>query len=80
MGRERRRIRGWRLVDEHRIGTGTGAGTETRAVAEMATGTGTRAGSRRVEQRRISAKKRTKVVDAIRHFHSAHVIISAARR
>ena len=28
-GRERERGRGWRPVDEHRMGTGTGAGTET---------------------------------------------------
>ena len=37
-GRERERERGWRLVDEHRMGTGTGAYTETRAVAEMGGG------------------------------------------
>ena len=29
---ERERGRRWRPVDEHRMGTGTGAGTETRAV------------------------------------------------
>ena len=28
-GRERERGWGWRPVDEHRIGKGTGAGTET---------------------------------------------------
>ena len=33
------RGRGWRLVDEHRMGTGTGAGMETRVVVEMGTGT-----------------------------------------
>ena len=34
-GREREgeRERGWRTVDEHRMGTWTGARTETRAVA-----------------------------------------------
>ena len=37
-------------MDEHRMETGTGAGTETRAVAEM--GTGTRIGSGRAEERR----------------------------
>ena len=54
-------------MDEHRVGTGTGAGTETRAVAEMGTGigTGTRMGSRRAEERRRSARNRTRVVDAI---------------
>ena len=56
-------------MDKHRMGTGTGAGTETRAVAEMGTGTrigaGTRTGSGRVEERRRSAKKRTRGVDAM---------------
>ena len=56
-------------MDEHRIETGTGAGTETRAVAEMGTrmetGTGTRIGSGRAEERRRSAKDRTRVVDAL---------------
>ena len=52
------------------MGTGTGAGTETRAVAEMGTGTritgtGTRTGSGRAEERRRSARNRTRVVDAI---------------
>ena len=62
------------------MGTGMGAGAETRAVAEMGTGTRveikteTRTGSGRVEERRTSAKKRTIIVDAIRHFNSARVI------
>ena len=47
----------WKPVDEHRMGTGTGAGTETRAIAEMGTGTrmetgmGTRTGSGKAEER-----------------------------
>ena len=51
------------------MGTGTGAGKETRAVAERGTGTrmgtGTRIGSGRAEERRRSARYRTKVVDAV---------------
>ena len=39
----RERGRGWRPVDEHRMGTGTGTGTKTRTVEEM--GTGTRIGT-----------------------------------
>ena len=35
-GREREQGRRWRPVDEHRVGTGTGAGTETREVADIA--------------------------------------------
>ena len=49
--------------------TETGAGTETRALAEMGTrmgtGTGTRTGSGRVEERRKGARKRSRVVDAM---------------
>ena len=66
-GRERRQ--GWRPVEEHRMGTGTGAGTETRAVEEMGTrtrmgtGTKTRIGSGRAEERRRSARNRKIVVD-----------------
>ena len=36
-------------------------------------------GSGRVKERRRSVRNRTRVEDAIRHFHSAHVIISADR-
>ena len=67
------------------MGTGTGVGMETRAVAEMGTGTrmgsgtGTRTGSERAEERRRSARNRTIIVDAIRHFYSARVITSADR-
>ena len=66
-GRGRERERGWRPVDEHRMGTGTGAGTETRAVAEvgMWTRVGTRTGSGRAEERRRSARSRSRGVDAI---------------
>ena len=64
------RERGWRPVDEHRMGTGTGKGTEARTVAEMGTGTritgtGTRIGSGRAEGRRSSARNRKIVVDAV---------------
>ena len=58
-------------MDEQRMGTGTGVGTETRAVAEMrrgtrmGMGTETRTGSGRAEGRRRSARNRTKVVDAM---------------
>ena len=49
-GREREQGRRWRPVDERRMGTGTGAGMETRAVADVGTGTrmgmGTGAGTR----------------------------------
>ena len=62
-GAETGRGRGWRPVDEHRMGTGTGAGTETRALAEM--GTRTRIGSVSAEERRRSASNRTRVVDAM---------------
>ena len=69
-GRERGRGRGCRLVDEHRMGTETGTGTEARTVAEMGTGTritgtGTRVGSGRAEERRGSARNRTRLVDAM---------------
>ena len=53
------------------MGTGTGAGTETRAIVEMGmgtrlgTGTGTRIGSRRADERRRSARNRTRLVDAM---------------
>ena len=53
------------------MGTGTGAGTVTRAVAEMGTGTkmemgtGTRMGSERAEERQKSARNHTRVVDAM---------------
>ena len=67
---DRERERGWMSMNEHRMGTGTEAGTETKAVAEIGTGTrmgtGTRAGSGRVEERRRSARNRTRrVVDAM---------------
>ena len=49
--------------------TGTGVGTETRAVAEMGTGTkigtGTRTGSGRVEKKRRSARYHTRDVDVM---------------
>ena len=62
---------GWRPVDEHRMGTRTGAGTETRAKVEIGMGTrigtgkGTRIGSRRVHERRRSGRNRTRVVDVM---------------
>ena len=72
-------------MDEHRMGTGTGAGTKTRVVAEMTTdtrmgtGTGTWTGGRRAEEKRASARNRSRAGDVIRHFHSARVIIFADR-
>ena len=57
------------------MGTGTGAGMETRAVAEMGTGAkmgtwmGMETGSERVEATLKRARNRTRVVDAIRHFN-----------
>ncbi|CAN0152579.1 unnamed protein product, partial [Ascophyllum nodosum] len=66
----------WRKTKERKMG----AGTATRAVEtgkKMGTGTGTRTAPRRLEERRRSARNHTTVVDAIRHFHSARVIISA---
>ena len=53
------------------MGTGTRAGTETRAMVEMGMGTRmgteteTRIGSRRAEERRRSARNRTRLVDAM---------------
>ena len=64
-GREREREQGWRLVDEHKKGTGMGAGTEMRAVTELGTGTGTRTESGRVEKSLRRAINRTRVVDAM---------------
>ena len=67
------------------MNTETGAGTETRAVAEFRTGTrmeietGTRTGSGRAEERQMSARYRTRLVDAISLFHSVRAIISADR-
>ena len=73
-------------MDEHKIGTETGAETEMRVVAEtgkgrdgMGTGTGTKTTMGRVEERRRSARNHTRVVDVIRHFPSARVIISSDR-
>ena len=43
--------------------TGTGAGTETRAIGEM--GMGTRIGSGRVGERRRSTRNPTRLVDAM---------------
>ena len=70
-GRERAEGLGCRPVDEHRMGTGTGARTKMRAVAEMESGTrmgtgtetGMRTGSGRAEERQRSARNRTRVVD-----------------
>ena len=69
---ERERGRGWRPADGHKMRTGTGAGTETRAVEEMEKGTmmgmggmGTRTGLTEAEERRISAKNRTRVIDVM---------------
>ena len=59
------------------MGAEMGAGTETRAIVKMGTGKRTRTGSGRAGGGRRSARKRTRVVDAIRHFHSARVVISA---
>ena len=54
---------GRRLVDKHRMTTGTGAGMETRAVAEIGTGTGT--GSGRVGERQKNALNRTRAADVM---------------
>ena len=62
--RGRGRGRGWRSMDEHSMGTETGTRTGTRAVTELGTGTGARQGSGRPEERRISARSRTRLVDA----------------
>ena len=75
-GRERGRGRGWGPVDEHRMGTRTGTGTEARTVAEMETGTtitGTRIGLRRAEGRRKSARNRKIVVYAVRETGETRV-------
>ena len=61
------------------MGTGTGAGMETRAVEEMGTGTGTKTGSGRAEERRGNARNHIKIADAISQLHSARVITSADR-
>ena len=45
----------------------------------METGTRTRTGSGRPEERKISARNRTRLVDAISPFHSVRIIISADR-
>ena len=73
--------RGTQLLYEN----GDGSERETRAVAEIRTGprmgtaTGTRTRSGRTEKRRISARNRLSLADAISPFHSARVIISADR-
>ena len=73
------------LVEDNRMGMGMGAGTETRVLAEvgtgtrMGTGTETMTRSVRDEVRRSCARNLTNVADAIRHFPSARVIISADR-
>ena len=53
--------------------TGSGAGSKSGAGTETITGSGA------VEARRRSARNRIKIVDAIRHFHCARVIISEDR-
>ena len=85
-GWERERGRGWRPVDEDRMGTGTGAGGEVR---ESSSGDGNRGedgkngdgNESRIGEGGGEVKKRKKphkrVVDAFRYFHSARVIISA---
>ena len=78
-GTERERERGWRQTKERKMGTGKGVGTEMRAVAKMGAGTGVETGSGRAEEKRRSARNCTRIVDAIRHFHSARVTISAGR-
>ena len=84
-GRELEQGLGWRPVEEHRMDTGTGVGIETRAVTKVLTGTRmgtgakTRTGSGRAEERRMSARNRTRLVDAISPFYSARVVISAHR-
>ena len=54
-------------MDNHKMGTGTGAGTKMRAVVETGTGMGTglRTGSGRAEERGRSARNGTRVVDAM---------------
>ena len=74
------RERGWRPVDDHRMGTGMEAGTETKEVAEMGTGTrmgmgtGMRTGLGTAEEGLRSSTNGTRIVDAIRNFHSACVM------
>ena len=60
-GRERR---GWRPIDEHRMGMGTGTGTEARTVGTKTriTGMGTSTESGRAEERPRSARNRKIVV------------------
>ena len=61
--------RGWRPIDEHKMGTGTEAGTKSRAVAETGTGTGTgkemRTVSGRAEERRRTERNRTRIVNTM---------------
>ena len=68
-GREREREQGWRPVDEHNMGSGTGAGTEMRAGVEIGTGTETGTGLRtrsgRIGKRGRSTRNRTIVADAM---------------
>ena len=55
----RGRGRGWRPLDEHTMGTGTGARTQVRAVAvaEMGTGTVAEIGSERAKKRKKPHKE-----------------------
>ena len=67
---------------QHENGDGSGDKNKSSVVemgtgTMMRTGTGTRTGSRRVEERWRSARNHTRVVDAMRKFHSARAIISA---
>ena len=58
---------GWRALDDYRMGTRTGVGAETKAIVEMGMrarmGTGTKIESGRAEERRRSARSRTRVAD-----------------
>ena len=58
---------------------GDGVVAEMGSGTRIGTGIETRTGSRKVEERRKSARNRTRIVDAIRHFSSARVTISADR-
>ena len=86
MGLERERGRGWRYVEEHRMGTETGEGTRNESSSGKGNGdkdgdvNRTKTKSRRGEERRRTAKKQTRIVKAIKHFHSARLVISADRR
>ena len=60
-------------------GTGTGTGVETCRETQDENGDGMRTGSGRAEERRASARNRTRLVDAISPSHFAHVLISADR-